>query len=650
MKRGVLVSLLVLATAGCSLQRKVDALADHPVILVPDDGPELPEIDFGELRRDTLAVTDDDGREILILRAVRDEDGEMVATDVLQAARVTARFRNIAERSGKVDLRFDVRVPAEMQDSRWQLRFYPQMEVLDRTVDLEPVIITGTAYRKAQLRGYEHYQRFLNSIISDSTLFLSSRQLEMFIRRNLPAVYRFRNDTTRISDEEFASFYGVTEQQAVKHYTLQFKIRRNNRRIARKGKMFAKYVKVPIVPEGLRLDTVLTGPDKEFIYCYVQTLRTEPGLRKADIRMKGEIFEQDRRIYQVPETDPLTFYISSLSTFVDPTERYLTQVVERSVQAHTACYIDFAVGSATIEPNLSENRSEIARIRMNLKELVTNETFDMDSITVTASCSPEGEYRTNEQLARRRSTAVSEYFSNVLRTLSDSLRRDRGAILDLAGIIEEPATPDIRFIARHEAENWTALDRLVSTDSLLDCSAKASYISLREIPDPDQREAGLRVEPYYRHLRESLYPRLRTVRFDFHLSRRGMLQDTLITTVPDTAYQRGVAALRDRDYEQALTLLRPYHDFNTAVACLCLDYNATAMDILKDLDQTPPVLYMTAIAQARRGDDRSAVESYLRACGRDPSYVHRGNLDPEISALISRYGLNTGPSDNEENL
>ena len=142
-----------------------------------------------------------------------------------------------------------------------------------------------------------------------------------------------------------------------------------------------------------------------------------------------------------------------------------------------------------------ENRSEIARIRMNLKELVTNETFDMDSITVTASCSPEGEYRTNEQLARRRSTAVSEYFSNVLRTLSDSLRRDRGAIMDLAGIIEEPTTPDIRFIARHEAENWTALDRLVSTDSLLDRSAKASYISLREIPDPDQREVACAWNP-----------------------------------------------------------------------------------------------------------------------------------------------------------
>ena len=124
-----------------------------------------------------------------------------------------------------------------------------------------------------------------------------------------------------------------------------------------------------------------------------------------------------------------------------------------------------------------------------------------------------------------------------------------------------------------------------------------------------------------------------------------MVQDTIHTTVPDTVYQRGVQAIRDRDYEQAVTLLRPYRDFNTAVAYLCLDYNASAMDILKDLERTPPVLYMTAILHARQGDDRSAVEAYLRACERDPSYVHRGNLDPEISALIARYGLNREPDE-----
>lgn len=646
MKRTILTVLMILLACACSMQRKVGQLKDHPVTLALDDGPAVPEIDLGELRRDTLTVTDEQGKEVLIMRAVKDIDGEMVATDVLQAARVTARFRNVAERAGKVDLRFEVRVPREMQDSRWQLKFYPEMEVLDETIPLDPVVITGDAYRKAQLRGYQHYQRFLDSIISDSTLFLNARQLELFIRRNIPELYRFREDTSLVSDETFASVYGVTQQQAVEHYKLRYKIRRNDRRIARKGQMFNRYVKVPIVTEGLRLDTVMTGPEQDFIYSYVQPVHIRPQLRKVDIRLRGDIFEQDRRIYRVPQSDPLTFYISSLSSFAAPVERYLTRIVERKAEAHTACYIDFASGSSAIDLKLDGNAEEIGRIRDNLRELAVSDTYAIDSIVVTASCSPEGEYRSNERLARQRSASVSGYFSRVLQEIADSVRREEGIVLDLEDAYgRQRRAEDIRFIARHEAENWSALDQMVERDSLLSGEGKASYRSLRQIQEPDRREAGLQTEPYYRYLREKVYPRLRTVRFDFHLSRKGMVQDTIHTTVPDTVYQRGVQAIRDRDYEQAVTLLRPYRDFNTAVAYLCLDYNASAMDILKDLERTPPVLYMTAILHARQGDDRSAVEAYLRACERDPSYVHRGNLDPEISALIARYGLNREPEE-----
>lgn len=646
MKRTILTVLMILLACACSMQRKVGQLKDHPVTLALDDGPAVPEIDLGELRRDTLTVTDEQGKEVLIMRAVKDIDGEMVATDVLQAARVTARFRNVAERAGKVDLRFEVRVPREMQDSRWQLKFYPEMEVLDETVPLDPVVITGDAYRRAQLRGYQHYQRFLDSIISDSTLFLNARQLELFIRRNIPELYRFREDTSLVSDETFASVYGVTQQQAVEHYKLRYKIRRNDRRIARKGQMFNRYVKVPIVTEGLRLDTVMTGPEQDFIYSYVQPVHIRPQLRKVDIRLRGDIFEQDRRIYRIPQSDPLTFYISSLSSFAAPVERYLTRIVERKAEAHTACYIDFASGSSAIDLKLDGNAEEIGRIRNNLRELAVSDTYAIDSIVVTASCSPEGEYRSNERLARQRSASVSGYFSRVLQEIADSVRREEGIVLDLEDAYgRQRRAEDIRFIARHEAENWSALDQMVERDSLLSGEGKASYRSLRQIREPDRREAGLQTEPYYRYLREKVYPRLRTVRFDFHLSRKGMVQDTIHTTVPDTVYQRGVQAIRDRDYEQAVTLLRPYRDFNTAVAYLCLDYNASAMDILKDLERTPPVLYMTAILHARQGDDRSAVEAYLRACERDPSYVHRGNLDPEISALIARYGLNREPEE-----
>ena len=140
--------------------------------------------------RDTITVKDDTGKEMLIMKAVKDESsGEMVAHDVIDAAVITARFRNVAERHGRVDLRFEIIVPASMQDSRWQLRFRPQMYILGDSLQLESVYITGEDYRKRQLRGYEQYEHFLASIITDSTRFIDLRNLEIFLERNLPEIY-----------------------------------------------------------------------------------------------------------------------------------------------------------------------------------------------------------------------------------------------------------------------------------------------------------------------------------------------------------------------------------------------------------------------------------------------------------------------------
>ena len=645
MGKRILITALILLCGACASQRRLDRLRDVRATLSLTEEAPVPEMNFNELRRDTMTVTDTEGKEILIMRAVKDIDGEMVATDVLSAARVTARFRNVAERNGRVDLRFDVTVPHEMRDSRWQLRLQPVMGILGEHVPLDPVVITGEAYRKAQLRGYQQYQRFLDSIISDSTLFISARQLEIFVRRNIPQLYRFRNDTTFVTDEAFASVYGVTERQAIEHYSLRYKIRRNDRRIAMKGKMFDRYVKVPILTEGLRLDTILTDANRDFVYSYVQTINTRPLLRKVDISMSGDIFEQEKRIFRIPESDSLTFYISSLSSLAENTERYLFQVVERRAEAHTACYIDFASGSADMNLALGENAAEAERIRSNLRELVTSDTFEMDSVVVTASSSPEGTYSSNERLSRRRADVVSGYFQNILHTLTDSVRRSGGVILGLGETVEQPKTDPIRFIARNNPENWPMLDVLVTKDSVLTGADKASYFALKRIPDPDRREAGLQTEPFYRYLREKLYPQLRTVRFDFHLHRKGMVKDTVHTTVPDTVYREGVQAIRDRDYEKAVTLLRPYQDYNTAVAYLCMGYNASALHILENLERSAPVHYMLAILHARSGDDRNAVQCYLRACKQEASYVHRGNLDPEIAELIRRYGLNQTADD-----
>ena len=646
------VLLAVLLVAGCGSQGKLQRLRRESLAaqMVIADEKELPEIAMGgEPRRDTMVVEDPDGNQVQIMRAVKDENGEMVATDVIQAAKVTARFRNVAERSGKVDLNFRIIVPEAMQDRDWQLRFYPDLFVAEDSLRLDPILITGEGYRKVQLRGYEHYRRFLDSIAADSTHFVDRFQLEMFLRRNLPDIYRYKTDSTAVSDEEFRSHYGITEQQALTHYTNQLVVRRNRRKVGRKDDMFRKYVKAPIVTEGLRLDTVIVSPDGDILYDYVQSIHVRPSLRKATVLLSGDIFEEDRRIYRVPRTDPLTFYISSISGLSDDAIRYKTVVTERRVQANTACYIDFEQGRAEIRKETGHNREEMARIEGNLRSLLQHRDFDLDSIVVTASCSPEGSFEHNRRLSMRRSESVSDYFEGFLRHWRDSVRRS-GFHIGLDDTFEEEAPAEIRLLSRNNPENWTMLDALVREDGDLSVKEKEEYARTASVREPDLRELRLQKLPSYRHIRESLYPRLRTVRFDFHLHRKGLLKDTVHTTVVDSVYMRGLQAIRDREYEQAVTLLRPYKDYNTAVAFCALDYNASALEVLEPMERTDKVLYLLAILYSRRGDDRRAVESYLKACRLNPSFVHRGNLDPEIAGLIRRYGLDREPEENNNNL
>ncbi len=646
------VLLAALLLAGCGPQGKLERLRRQSLAaqMVIADEKELPEIAMGgEPRRDTMVVEDPDGNAVLIMRAVKDENGEMVATDVLQAAKVTARFRNVAERSGKVDLNFRIIVPEAMQDREWHLRFYPDLFVAEDSLRLDPILITGEGYRKAQLKGYEHYRRFLDSIAADSTRFVDRFQLEMFLRRNLPDIYRYKTDSTAVSEEEFRSHYGITEQQALAHYTNQLVVRRNRRKVSRKDDMFRKYVKVPIVTEGLRLDTVIVSPDGDILYDYVQSIHVRPSLRKATVLLSGDIFEEDRRIYRVPRTDPLTFYISSISGLSDDAVRYKTVVTERRIQANTACYIDFEQGRAEIRKETGHNREEMARIEGNLRSLLQHRDFDLDSIVVTASCSPEGSFEHNRKLSMRRSESVSDYFEAFLRHWRDSVRRSSFHI-GLDDTYREEAPAEIRLLSRNNPENWTMLDALVREDGDLSAKEKEDYERTASVLEPDLREQRLQRLPSYRHIRESLYPRLRTVRFDFHLHRKGLQKDTVHTTVVDTAYMRGLQAIRDREYEQAVTLLRPYKDYNTAVAFCAMDYNASALEVLEPMERTDKVLYLLAILYSRRGDDRRAVESYLKACRLNPSFVHRGNLDPEIAGLIRRYGLDREPDGNDNNL
>lgn len=664
LKVTVLVTMTGMLVVGCGTPKKIDIIRNDKLaatLALSRNEIEEERKVIQVAKRDTLTVKDDKGNDVLIMKAVKDEaSGEMVATEVLDAAVITARFRNVAERHGKIDLRFEVIVPQSMYDTKWQLRFYPDMFILEDSVRLEPVIITGQEYRKGQLRGYELYEKFLASIITDSTKFIDLRNLEIFIKRNIPELYRFKTDTSFVEEEDFHSRYGVTEQQAIEHYTNTFAKTYNEKKKGRKGEMFNKYVKAPIISTGIRLDTVIKDLNGDFVYHYTQTIKTRPKLRKVDIVLSGDIYEADNRLYVMERSAPLTFYISSLSAFVDGTERYLSKVIERRAAANTACYVDFAQGKYDVDPALGHNAEELGRIQGNILELLHNTTFDLDSIVISASASPEGGLQANSALAGKRAESVASYYDKYIKHYRDSVQRVLNAeaassftmTVDEHGNekigrakAEKANIPDIRFTSRSNGENWEMLSLLVDQDTVMTKSDKQAYMKHLETKDLDAREHALSSESYYTYMRENLYPRLRTVRFDFHLHRKGMVKDTVHTTELDTTYMAGVAALKDRDYERALTYLRDYKDYNTAIAYVSLDYNASAMAILQDLPRTPQVNYMLALLYARNEDDQNAVQCYMDACRGDRSYVFRGNLDPEIYVLIQRYGLNKQDDD-----
>ena len=399
---------------GCGVHGRIDSLAGSGATvtlgLPYEDTPmhEMPSVVAG----DTLEVEDMRSGETIIMKAVRDEDGEMVATDVINAAMVTARFRNVAERGGTVDIKFNISAPKSILDSDWQLRFTPKLIFENDSVFLERIFVTGEGFRRKQLRGYRRYERYLSGIIEDSSAFIWKRELAIFLSRS----------------ENNSELY---RKVARDHYTDKLRKGINDRKILRKDIMFDRLVREPFCSSQLRLDTVYAKNSGDLVYEYVQTLTLDYTVRKFKLMMDADIHGIGEKLFSLPQSGPLTYYISSLSTL-----------------------------------------------------------------------------------------AV----------------------------------------------------------------------------DVPQREN-------------------------------------------DSLYVNALNHLRCRRYRMAITDLAPYADFNAALAYAALNYNRKALEVLSGLEKQPKVDYLTALLLCRTGDELKALDCYRKACGADRSFIHRGNLDPEIRNLKNKYNL-----------
>lgn len=375
---------------------------------------------------------------------------------------------------------------------------------------------------------------------------------------------------------------------------------------------FNRFVKFPY-PEDVRLDSLVEGRST-VTYYYSQAVKTDETSKKMLVTLQGQVLAVDDSAYRLPPSDTLSYVVSSMLSFVDTVPRYRIKVIDKFVTVEDRNYIQFFVGDTRVVDTLGDNRRQLDKISGLMRQIVEQQEFYVDTITLTAASSPEGAYTFNARLSQGRAAALKRY-----------LVRRYGKSIDTI------------LTVRWVAEDWQELTNRIRTDREIgNRDAILELIAWEK--NPDRREQAIRQQfpKEYAYIRSVIYPQLRAVNFRYNLRRKGMVKDTIHTTELDTTYTRGVELLQKRKYAKALYILNDYNDRNTVVAHLSLDHNEQAMELLATMPKDAVTEYLRAIACSRLGRKAEGRRHFLEACRLDERMEYRGNLDPEIAELLKQ--------------
>lgn len=609
--------------------------------------------------------------------------GEEITTVQLNEITVTARSKQVAERNGKINLDFLVTVPASLINNKWQVQLTPVAYKHADTIYLDKIFLSGADFAKMQKKGYMQYQAFINSIIPDSLYLkemfnqkgyrkaMSELEEEYFqawknevlkkeewidwsdkinarfayfnfkvdrnkaaiegynsILEHFPAYYMKRELNKNNTPSRWRIFLdgnhkirtkSISRQDSIeisdKFYDYK-KIADNRRKEELKDEMYNKLVRFPYQPS--RLDTVIKS-GSNFIYFYQQELPVTEDTKKILLTLDGQLLSKDETRTQLPPSDTISYFISSMVQFLDRSPRYRKKVISRKDALSITAYVNYKTGTTEFDEVLGKNREEIDKVYEAIRSINYTGQYLIDSIYMTATSSPEGSAAMNLALSRSRAINLKKYLLNN----SD----------DREGV-------DSLFRPKWKGEDWDKLRELVAGDDSL--IRKADILEEFKKEDLDTREMSMRKYPSdYARIRERHYPLLRGVEFKFHLHRRGMIQDTIVMPVIDSTYMDAVRMIEERQYQKALVLLDEFYqnDYNTAICLMSLGYDQRALSIMLQQEETADRNYVIAILYARLKNETEAVKYFMKSCEMDESKIWRGKLDPEINTLIETYNL-----------
>lgn len=309
----LIISFLLVSCAG---KKKLETARDMSVdIYLPTD-----YVSESITLPDTLArYTDNEGIEHTIGHNTLDEKtGEQLLTVGLQEVKVTARFKNVAERGGAVQLAFNIQVPPELQNDNWELYMSPVASVMNDSITLQGISLVGENFRKKQERQYEYYNELCKVIIPENDLnqFLNRRELEKSIARHNREVLRQAKLSYRrsLKSENFKIQTSEDTAVFVSKYMNSAKVNRNEYFKRVLANQFDRIVTLK-KRDNLQADRI-ADPDSIYNYAYQAEIPATDATGRIKISMRAEIRSLNGDCYPVRMSDSLSFVVSSLRNFV----------------------------------------------------------------------------------------------------------------------------------------------------------------------------------------------------------------------------------------------------------------------------------------------------------------------------------------------
>lgn len=163
--------------------------------------------------------------------------------------------------------------------------------------------------------------------------------------------------------------------------------------------------------------------------------------------------------------------------------KYVQEEVEKKEKGFV-CF-SYPVNGYRVDPALYHNQKQLDTMSALIQRILTDTSMHMNRIVITGMCSPDGTWLYNEALAKRRAEYIRNYLIQYDNISTNLLKTE------------------------YIAEDWKGLADLIEASSLPD--KKALLNTIREIRDPEQREAALQKYPPFNYIKTNFYPQIRRV-------------------------------------------------------------------------------------------------------------------------------------------